>query len=53
MNDYGNQCLYAAPIELSVVHIEAHAVGTLAELRQRDVSPEQQMRHVNPPTVAV
>jgi hypothetical protein len=53
MNDYGNQCLYVAPIEISVVHIRAHAAGTLAELRQRNVGPVQQLRQVNPTTVAV
>jgi hypothetical protein len=41
------------PDFVSVVHIKAHAVGTLAEMRQQDVPAAQRLRHVNPPTVAV
>ena len=28
LNDYGNQCLYAAPIWFSVVHLKAHTAGS-------------------------
>jgi hypothetical protein len=36
------------PDLVSVVHIKAHAVGTLTKMRRRDVSPVQRLRQASP-----